>query len=123
MRILLRLESFGKTNRREIFEIYERVTLAILDPNLSRVLQGINNIFRVNLVAAHSSLFKTQLINNLNRHNIVKGIHYTNLIIVDNKPYDLKLSLDYDIYIDDSPNLAVSIKNRNGKKLMLYDQP
>jgi uncharacterized HAD superfamily protein len=113
---------------KEIFEIFEKayeesMTIPTIDNNTPHVLQRINARYHVDLLTARSKTFEAQLINKLNSLKIIKGSHYQNLNYADPKPYDLKLNLDYDIFIDDNPNLVESIKKFPEKKVFLYDQP
>jgi len=113
---------------KEIYEIFENayertMTIPIIDESIPHVLQKITNIYHVDLVTARTKTFEKLLVKRLNSLKIKRITHYRNLIYVEPKPYDLKLSLDYDIFIDDNPNFVKSIKNVSGKKLYLYNQP
>ena len=67
--------------------------------------------------------FYNQIIEKLNFHNIKKDSHYNDIILVYHKPYDLKITEPFDVYVDDNPNLARAIQKTDDKYLLLYDQP
>jgi len=56
-------------------------------------------------------------------HDIMAGIQYTELILLHHKPYDIKLKQNYDLYVDDNPNLVEPIKMMKNRTLLLFDQP
>lgn len=108
----------------EIFyEIYRDLTISLVDKNSVDILKELSKKYHIDLVSSRSSQFKSYLIKNLENVNIRKDIHYNKIIMVKNKPYDLKLQYDYDIYIDDNPYLAEAIKSLPNKILFIYDQP
>ncbi|GAG95475.1 unnamed protein product, partial [marine sediment metagenome] len=39
------------------------------------------------------------------------------------KPYDIKMKQNYDVYVDDNPNLVEPIKKLKNRNLLLFDQP
>ena len=109
----------------EIFHrIYEKTSdVPFIDKDALNVLRELNKTNHIDIVSARTNKFKKHLKKKLGSHGIKKGTHYENLILVDDKPYDIKLGLDYDIYIDDSPHLAAAIREQNNSILFLYDQP
>ena len=111
-----------------VYEIFERayeesMTIPLIDNQIPLILQEINTAYHVDLLTARTKSFETQLLRRLNSLHIKPGSHYENLNYVDPKPYDLKLYLDYDIFIDDNPNFVKSIKKFPDKIVYLYDQP
>ena len=112
----------------EIYEIFEKayeetMTIPLVDNNIPEILQKLNIKYQVDLLTARTNIFEAQLVSRLNSLKINKGSHYRNLNYTDPKPYDLKLYLDYDIFIDDNPNFVKSIKKFPEKKVYLYNQP
>lgn len=106
------------------YQVYENSqTLSLVDEKAPQVLKALYTKYSVDLVTARDLRFEDNLIERLNSLCIEKGTHYENLIHVDAKPYDSKLTLNYDIIIDDNPNLVKAIKKFMNKKLLLYDQP
>jgi len=111
-----------------IFNIFykayeESMTLPLIDEDALPILKKLNNQHHVDLVTARNSKYETHLFERLNSLGINKGVHYVNLIHVEPKPYDVKIQMDYDILIDDNPNLVKSIENFPNKRILLYDQP
>lgn len=109
----------------EIFHgIYEDTSdVPLIDTNALKVLKGLNNAHHVDIVSARTQKYRSQLKEKLASHGIKEGIHYENLILVSDKPYNIKLHLNYDLYIDDNPHLAAAVRKQNNKILLLYDQP
>ncbi|MFX1480849.1 MAG: hypothetical protein ACFFCI_22415 [Promethearchaeota archaeon] len=106
------------------YEVYENSNLLpLIDNQAPIVLQKLNQKYQVDLVTARYSKYESKLLERLNTINILKDTHYNNLIHVEEKPSDAKLKLNYDILIDDNPNLATKINRFPNKTLLLYDQP
>ncbi|TFF94238.1 MAG: hypothetical protein EU543_01750 [Promethearchaeota archaeon] len=115
-------------NEREAFEIfhgiYEKTSVVpFIDKNALESLKDLNKTHHIDIVSARTRKFKKQLKKKLESHGMIKGTHYERLILVNDKPYDIKLNLKYDIYIDDSPHLATAVKQQEDKIIFLYDQP
>ena len=109
----------------EIFyKVYESsMLLHLIDDNAPQNLKQLNEKYHADLVTARNIKFERNLLERLNSLDIRQGTHYKALVHVDEKSYDLKLQLSYDILIDDNPNLAKVINKYPNKKLFLYDQP
>jgi len=109
----------------EIFHgIYEETSdVPLIDNHAPKVLEKLNKIHHIDIVSARTDKYRSQLKKKLASHGIKKGYHYRNLILVSDKPYNIKLGLNYDLYIDDNPHLAKAIKNKKDIILFLYDQP
>lgn len=76
-------------------QVYENShTLSLIDKNVPQVLQKLFNKYNIDLVTARDLRFENQLLKRLNSLCIEKGTHYENLIHVDAKPYDSKLTLN-----------------------------
>ncbi|MBD3216148.1 MAG: hypothetical protein GF311_26275 [Candidatus Lokiarchaeota archaeon] len=115
-------------NENQAFEIFHEIyensfEIPLIDEYALFVLEQINKSHHVDIVSARSEQFTSQLGGTLKSHGINQGIHYRHLILVHEKPYDIKLRLNYDLYIDDNPHLANAIRERNDEVLLLYDQP
>lgn len=105
-------------------EVYENShVLSLVDKRAPLVLKKLFNTHKVDLVTARNLRFESNLIKRLNILNIKEGTHYENIIHVEAKPYDSKLTLNYDVLIDDNPNLVKAIREYRNKELLLYDQP
>ncbi|MFX1344240.1 MAG: hypothetical protein ACFFBC_08510 [Promethearchaeota archaeon] len=109
----------------EIFyQIYEgKIPAPLIDKKIPTLLKKINKNHHVDILSARNSNYKAQLKAQLQIHNIVKRISYNDIILVNEKPFDLKLQHQYDIYIDDNPNLVDPIKKMRDKTLFLFNQP
>ncbi|MFX0025649.1 MAG: hypothetical protein ACFE8M_04480 [Candidatus Hermodarchaeota archaeon] len=106
------------------FEIYEdSMSVPFIDENAPNILEELNKIHEVYIVTARQPKYKIPIFNKLRFHNIRRNIQYQELILLKPKPYDIKLRENFDIYIDDNPNLADPIKRLKGRTLLLYDQP
>jgi uncharacterized HAD superfamily protein len=110
------------------WEIFHRIyknshKIPFIDKNAHKVLKLLNKNHHVDIVSARTFKFKAELRKALKNHGIFKNFHYNSLVLVENKPYDVKLNLDYDIYIDDNPNLVYPIQKTLDKTLLLYSQP
>lgn len=115
-------------SEKEVFElffyIYENSMLVpFIDEKASKYMKKLNKKYEVFVVSARNSQYRGQIIEKLHFHKVRKGIEFIELILVDHKPYDLKLNLNYNIYVDDNPNLVEPIKKIKEKYLLLYDQP
>jgi uncharacterized HAD superfamily protein len=105
-------------------EIYNNSQeVPFIDQRAPRILKNLHQNHQLDIVSARTFKFKGELKKTLETHGIHNNVHYRNLILVENKPYDVKLTLDYEIYVDDNPNLVTPIKNIHNKFLLLYNQP
>lgn len=109
----------------EIFHLlYEKSEeLPFIDINAPYYLKRIKERHSIDIVSARDGKFKKELQTKLSSHGIKKGSHYENLILVESKPYDIKLKLNYDLFIDDNPNLVEPISQNGDRYLLLYSQP
>ena len=105
------------------YKIYKNDILPLIDIDIINILDQLNKIYNIDLVTAKSSNYKSELIRNLEIVNINKDLHYNEILMVNDKPYDLKCRLNYDIYIDDNPNLVRKIRKNSKKVLFLFHQP
>jgi 5'(3')-deoxyribonucleotidase len=106
------------------FEIYNDPSpVPLIDENAPEILEKLNKRHIIDIVSARTKNYTTQLKKELAMHGIEQSIHYKQLILVHNSPKDIKITLDYDLYIDDNPHLAESIKKEEELILLLYSQP
>lgn len=106
------------------YKIYNNaISVSLIDRQAPKYLQLLNQEHDIDIVSARSFKFKSQLKEKLEQCGITKGIHYKRLVLVESKPYDLKLQYKYDIYVDDNPHLVEPIKNNERPILLLFDQP
>lgn len=117
-----------RISEEEAFDIFNQIyedsmPIPFIDDNAPAIMETLNLLHEVFIVSARESKYKAPIIRKLNFHDIKKNIHYRKLILLTHKPYDLKLSKHFDLYIDDNPNLVEPIKKVKNKILLLYDQP
>ncbi len=106
------------------FEIYANTgNVPFIDPDAPDILKKLNKSHQVSIVSARLPEYQNEIVKKLRDHNILHKVHYKEVILLHHYPSDIKLRENYDIYIDDNPNLAESIKNLKGRTLLLYDQP
>lgn len=107
-----------------LFEIYANTReTPIIDKNAPKYMKNLNYSHDVYILSARASQYKSHIIEKLNLHNIKRNIQYIEIILVQDKPFNQKQNYKFDVYIDDNPHLAESIKNMKNKYLLLYDQP
>ncbi len=112
----------------QVYEIFYQIynnkfSISLIDEKIPEYLRIIKKDHHVDILSARNHNFKSQLIQILLKYNINKGQSYDRIILVDEKPYDLKLKYEYDLYIDDNPNLIEPIKKKKDITLFLFDQP
>jgi len=109
----------------EIFyQLYENsMKVPFIDDSAPEYMRKLNTMHDVYIVSARESQYKAQILKKLNYHNVKKKIQYIALILLHHKPYDVKINQDFDVYVDDNPNLAESISKMKERYLLLYDQP
>ena len=106
------------------FQIYKNtMDVPFIDKSAPKYMKNLNTEHDVYILSARTSEYKSQIKEKLDFHNIKKGEHYNELILVHHKPYDQKKNYKFDIYIDDNPHLAETIKKSKERYLLLYDQP
>ena len=109
----------------EIFyELYKNsMPIPFIDERAPEYMRKLNNSHELYIVSAREPQYRSQTLKKLNYHNVKKNLHYIELILLHHKPYDSKINQDFDVYVDDNPNLAKSIKKMKNRYLLLYDQP
>ncbi|MBD3340779.1 MAG: hypothetical protein GF353_16850 [Candidatus Lokiarchaeota archaeon] len=115
-------------SEREFFDIFyktyeEMDKVKFIDPEAPNFMKKLTEFHEVNILSALNDQFEALVKNKLERHNIIEGIHYNEMIIVAEKPWDLKVKHRFDLYIDDNPNLVNPIKKMKDRFLFLFDQP
>lgn len=106
------------------YRVYEKsLIIPFIDEDAPEILKKLNLNHGVYIVTARQVRFKEPTLEKLRFHGIKKNVQYKELFFMEPRPYDVKLQHKFDIYIDDSPNLAASIKKLKKKILLLFDQP
>jgi len=105
------------------YQIYNnKFSIPLINEKIPDYLRIINKNHHVDILSARNHNFKSQLIQTLQKYNIIKGQSYEHIVLVNEKPYDLKLKFEYNLYIDDNPNLVGPIKKKKYTTLFLFDQ-
>jgi len=109
----------------EIFDIIYEDSMAVpfMDENAPTIMEKLSKLHEVSIVTARNPKYKDPVVKKLNYHNIKKGIQYRDMILLHHEPYDIKLQENFDVYVDDNPNLVESIGELKERILLLYDQP
>ena len=115
-------------SEKQAFEIFydiynDSMAIPFIDEEAPEIMQKLRECHNVFIVTARNPEYKIPIVKKLKFHNIRKGINYEDLILLHHKPYDIKLTLNFDLYVDDNPNLVETIKDLPNKRLLLYDQP
>ena len=97
--------------------------IPFIDENAPKIMKKLNERHDLDIVSARVPEYRDSITNKLDSHNIKEGIQYTEMILLHHKPYDIKLKQNYDLYVDDNPNLVESIKMMKNRTLLLFDQP
>ena len=106
------------------YEIYEdSMNVPFIDEDAPKIMKNLNEFYDVDIVSARIPEYRASITEKLISHDIKEGIQYTELILLHHKPYDIKLKQNYDLYVDDNPNLVEPIKLMKNRTLLLYDQP
>lgn len=112
----------------EFFELIHKTfdfprNIPFIDEDAPRYMKELNRAHDLCILSALSAEHKNSLIKCLEFYNIKEGIHYKKALIVPERPYAVKLDLDFEIYVDDNPHLVEPIKMLEGTHLLLFDQP
>ena len=113
-----------ETGFKIFFEIYENSQdIPFIDEDAPKIMKKLNERYDLDIVSARVPEYRTSIVDKLDSHDIKRGIQYTELILLHHKPYDIKLKQNYDLYVDDNPNLVEPIKMMEDRILLLFDQP
>ena len=111
----------------ERFDIVYPLTLPrimdypVLDNYVDVYIHGLNMNHDVSILTAELNTIEV-LKEKLDSIHIHEGTHYNKLITIDPKKTK-KLEYEFDIYIDDNPNMAKDMHKFPERYLLLYDQP
>jgi len=106
------------------YEIYaDSMDIPFIDENAPKIMKRLHELYDADIVSARLPEYRSSIVEKLNFHNIREGTQYVELILLHHKPYDIKLQQNYDVYIDDNPNLVEPIKKLKDRTLLLFDQP
>ena len=116
------------SSEREFFELfymaYENILdIPFIDDEASKYMKRLNTTHDVHILSALDTQYTPHVVEKLIYHGIEEGTQYRDLIIIQEKPWDLKLTHDFDLYVDDNPHLVEPIKQMTDRYLLLYDQP
>lgn len=110
-----------------VWDIFDKVNERLMDvPLVDKYAKVVMRKLKagniVDIVTARKKDVEDSLILKLRKHKILKGVHYDSLYTVNRRHKQAKAKMDYDIYIDDSPNLAKALTDEKNKILFLFDQ-
>jgi len=106
------------------YEIYANsINVPFIDEDAPKIMKKLNERYDLDIVSARLPEYRSSITEKLDLHDIKEGIQYTELILLHHKPYNIKLTQNYDLYVDDNPNLVEQIKKMEDRTLLLYDQP
>jgi len=106
------------------FQIYEdSMPVPFIDDQIPNIMMELNQTHEVSIVSARTPQYRESILEKLRYHGIFQSSHYNELILLFHKPYDLKVTQEFDVFIDDNPNLVEPIKKSKSKFLLIYDQP
>ena len=116
------------SSEREFFELfykaYENILdVPFIDDEASKYMKKLNETHDVQILSALDTQYTPHVVEKLIFHGIEGGTQYNELIIIKEKPWDLKLAHEFDLYVDDNPHLVEPIKQMSDRYLLLYDQP
>jgi len=95
-----------------------------IEPEIFKYIDIINKKHHVDIVTARRETDRDIVTAKLDSMGIKKGKQYNELVIVDYQPHTAKVDLDYEVYIDDSPELALAVSESKHKKIIvLFSQP
>jgi len=113
-----------ETGVKIFYEIYEDShSIPFIDNDAPKIMKKLNESYDLDIVSARVPEYRASIIDKLDSHDIVASIQYTELILLHHRPYDIKLKQNYDLYVDDNPNLVEPIKMMKDRTLLLFDQP
>jgi len=117
-------EDWGMTEEEcfEIFDVIDQRRLKLIDPMIPRYLKLMMEDNELDIVTLKPLEMEPVIKEALAINRIFEGEHYNNLIVKHYGVSDIKITLDYKLYIDDNPKLAASFP-RDDKWLLLYDSP
>jgi 5'(3')-deoxyribonucleotidase len=113
-----------ETGFKIFFEIYgDSRNIPFIDEDAPKIMKKLHERYDLDIVSARVPEYRASITEKLVSHDIKEGIQYTELILLHHKPYDIKLKQNYDLYVDDNPNLVEPIKMMKNRTLLLFDQP
>ncbi len=97
--------------------------IPFIDDQAPIYMKKLNHLHDLYILSALNSSYRNSLINQLEFYDIKKHIHYKEIIIVPEMPYDIKIKHGFEIYVDDNPYLIEPIKKLKDRYLLLFNQP
>ncbi|MFX1273623.1 MAG: hypothetical protein ACFFBP_13635 [Promethearchaeota archaeon] len=97
--------------------------IPFIDDDALIYMEKLNKMHEVHILSALDSKCRNSLEKQLELHDLKKDIHYKEMIVVPETPYDVKLTYEYHVYVDDNPNLVEPIKKLKDRFLLLFNQP
>ena len=98
-------------------------SIPFIDDEAPVYMKKLNHVHNMYILSALDIKYRISLIKQLELYHVKQHIHYKEMIIVPETPYDLKLNHEFDIYVDDNPHLVEPIKKLKDRHLLLFNQP
>jgi len=124
-------EDWGETEEEfwNVFDFCQLDEIEPLDNKAPKYIKKIAKKYRVDIVTAREEKQRKDIMECLERIGLIQGIHFTQLKLTLHPLIDSKLDIPYDLYIDDSTNLAKLIQNQQyhyvygTRQMLLWQQP
>lgn len=107
------------------FDLCKNEELDAIDPKAPKYAKKLLKQYDLDIVTARKESERGLVEETLNNIGMFEGEHYDNIVITPRLEHSPKINYNYDIYIDDNPNLAKDVKALfpNGPALLLWQQP
>ena len=108
------------------FDLCKSEHLESLDPKAPKYIKKLFNKHHIDIVTARKESERGLIEKTLKDIGLIQGIHYANLVITPRLEHSPKIEYDYDIYIDDNPNLAKdvqAIQQFEDRVMLMWVQP
>ena len=108
------------------FDLAKTEKLDAIDPKAPKYIKKLFKQHSIDIVTARKESERGLVIRTLKNIGIFEGEHYANLVITPRLEHSPKIKYDYDIYIDDNPNLArdvQAIQQFEDRVMLMWVQP
>jgi len=112
-----------------VFEFCNIYDLKSIDNNAHKYIKKLAKKHEIDIVTARKKTERNGVKRALTRLGLKQGVHYNKIVLTLKEGIESKIELDYEIYIDDNPNLAKDIikkpyyEPKDYKQMLLWQQP